>query len=49
MAAVTFCDTTDHCLRLLRQHPRLAELAAFAFDFDLAQAERARGLHASLR
>ncbi|WP_406441903.1 hypothetical protein OHB00_38430 [Streptomyces sp. NBC_00631] len=29
---------TDHCLRLLRQHPRLAELAAFPFDFDLDRA-----------
>ncbi|MGW7547730.1 hypothetical protein ACWGKQ_42505 [Streptomyces sp. NPDC054770] len=26
---------SDHCLRLLRQHRRLAELAAFPFDFDL--------------
>lgn len=38
MAAVTFCDMTDHCLRLLRQHRRLAELAAFPFDFDLDRA-----------
>ncbi|MFD4602289.1 hypothetical protein ACFWPQ_30200 [Streptomyces sp. NPDC058464] len=29
---------TDHCLRLLRQHRRLAELAAFPFNFDLARA-----------
>ncbi|MFK0281002.1 hypothetical protein ACIQVL_11125 [Streptomyces sp. NPDC090499] len=29
---------TDHCLRLLRQHRRLAELAAFPFDFDLNRA-----------
>ncbi|MFF4115985.1 hypothetical protein [Streptomyces sp. NPDC001714] len=29
---------TDHCLRLLRQHRRLAELAAFPFDFDLDRA-----------
>lgn len=27
VAAVTFCDMTDHALRLLRQDPRLAELA----------------------
>jgi len=32
---VTFCDMTDHALRLLRQHTHLAELAAFPFDFDL--------------
>ncbi|WP_406120797.1 hypothetical protein [Streptomyces sp. NBC_00989] len=30
---------TDHALRLLQQHPRLAELAAFPFDFDLDRAE----------
>ncbi|NUP21861.1 MAG: hypothetical protein HOZ81_38515 [Streptomyces sp.] len=29
---------TDHALRLLRQNPRLAELAAYPFDFDLARA-----------
>ncbi|GAA4053550.1 hypothetical protein [Streptomyces shaanxiensis] len=29
---------TDHALRLLRQNPRLAELAAFPFNFDLARA-----------
>ncbi|MGY5048681.1 hypothetical protein ACWDE0_24155 [Streptomyces sp. 900105755] len=29
---------TDHCLRLLRQHRRLAELAAYPFDFDLDRA-----------
>ncbi|MEU9451346.1 hypothetical protein [Streptomyces sp. NPDC048277] len=29
---------TDHCLRLLRQHRRLAELAAFPFNFDLDRA-----------
>ncbi|MFD4511081.1 hypothetical protein [Streptomyces sp. NPDC058457] len=29
---------TDDCLRLLRQHHRLAELAAFPFNFDLARA-----------
>ncbi|WP_369226296.1 hypothetical protein AB5J52_36615 [Streptomyces sp. R39] len=29
---------TDHCLRLLRQHRRLAELAAFPFGFDLDRA-----------
>ncbi|MGW7408136.1 hypothetical protein ACWGI9_31330 [Streptomyces sp. NPDC054833] len=29
---------TDLALRLLRQHDRLAELAAFPFDFDLARA-----------
>ncbi|KOV69279.1 hypothetical protein [Streptomyces sp. MMG1121] len=29
---------TDHALRLLRQHPRLAELAGFPFDFDLDRA-----------
>ncbi|MFE4670276.1 hypothetical protein ACFRI7_34855 [Streptomyces sp. NPDC056716] len=29
---------TDNALRLLRQHPRLAGLAAFPFDFDLARA-----------
>lgn len=38
MAAVTFCDMTDRALRLLRQDPRLAELAAFPFNFDLARA-----------
>lgn len=30
---------TDHALRLLRENPRLAELAAFPFDFDLDRAE----------
>ncbi|WP_367320175.1 hypothetical protein [Streptomyces sp. HUAS ZL42] len=30
---------TDHALRLLRQNPHLAELAAFPFDFDLRRAE----------
>ncbi|MFE6364475.1 hypothetical protein ACFVP3_31375 [Streptomyces sp. NPDC057806] len=29
---------TDHALRKLRQDPRLAELAAFPFDFDLSRA-----------
>lgn len=29
---------TDHALRLLRQDPRLAELAAFPFGFDLGRA-----------
>ncbi|MBW8794619.1 MAG: hypothetical protein JF597_13745 [Streptomyces sp.] len=29
---------TDHCLRLLRLHRRLAELAAFPFNFDLGRA-----------
>ncbi|MEU9331673.1 hypothetical protein AB0D49_00725 [Streptomyces sp. NPDC048290] len=29
---------TDNALRLLRQHPRLAGLAAFPFDFDLDRA-----------
>ncbi|WP_031486885.1 hypothetical protein [Streptomyces bicolor] len=29
---------TDHALRLLRQQPRLAELAAFPFNFDLGRA-----------
>ncbi|MEU9406977.1 hypothetical protein AB0E08_15010 [Streptomyces sp. NPDC048281] len=29
---------TDDCLRLLRQHRRLAELAAFPFNFDLDRA-----------
>lgn len=38
MVAVTFCDMTDDCLRLLRQHRRLAELAAFPFNFDLDRA-----------
>ncbi|MFI9767892.1 hypothetical protein ACIHJG_13645 [Streptomyces sp. NPDC052415] len=28
---------TDHALRKLRQDPRLAELAAFPFDFDLSR------------
>lgn len=37
---VTFCDMTDHALRLLRQDRRLAELAAFPFDFDLDRAAR---------
>ncbi|MCX4578243.1 hypothetical protein OHB41_34655 [Streptomyces sp. NBC_01571] len=32
---------TDHALRLLRENPRLAELAAFPFDFDLGRAEHA--------
>jgi hypothetical protein len=35
---ITFCDMTDHALRLLRQDRRLAELAAFPFDFDLDRA-----------
>jgi hypothetical protein len=39
VAAVTFCDMTDHALRLLRQHAHLAELAAFPFDFDLDRAD----------
>ncbi|WP_018564388.1 hypothetical protein [Streptomyces sp. PsTaAH-124] len=30
---------SDHLLRLLRDSPRLAELAAFPFEFDLAGAE----------
>ena len=30
---------TDHALRLLRQDARLADLAAFPFDFDLRRAE----------
>ncbi|MER7921913.1 hypothetical protein ABTY96_02060 [Streptomyces sp. NPDC096057] len=30
---------TDHALRLLREHPHLAELAASPFDFDLDRAE----------
>ena len=30
---------TDHALRLLRQDPRLADLAAFPFAFDLRRAE----------
>ncbi|MET7680755.1 hypothetical protein [Streptomyces sp. NPDC005423] len=30
---------SDHALELLRLHPRLAELAAFPFDFDLVRAE----------
>ncbi|WP_155058783.1 hypothetical protein [Streptomyces blattellae] len=30
---------TDHALRLLRQDPHLAELAAFPFNFDLARAD----------
>ncbi|MGW3623300.1 hypothetical protein [Streptomyces sp. NPDC000880] len=30
---------TEHALDALRRRPRLAQLAAFAFDFDL---ERAR-------
>ena len=38
MGDVTFCDMTDHALRLLRQDRRLAELAAFPFDFDLDRA-----------
>ncbi|MGC9543465.1 hypothetical protein [Streptomyces sp. UG1] len=29
---------TDHALRLLRENPRLAELAAFPFDFDISRA-----------
>ncbi|MER6732274.1 hypothetical protein [Streptomyces puniciscabiei] len=33
---------TDHALRLLRQHPHLAELAALPFEFDL---DRARHGH----
>lgn len=39
MVAVTFCDMTDHALRLLRENPRLAELAAFPFNFDLDRAD----------
>ena len=39
VAAVTFSDMTDHALRLLRQHPHLAELAVFPFDFDLDRAD----------
>lgn len=38
VVAVTFCDMTDRALRLLRQSPHLAELAAFPFNFDLARA-----------
>ncbi|MFG2955222.1 hypothetical protein ACGF5O_15985 [Streptomyces sp. NPDC048291] len=34
---------TDDCLRLLRQHRRLAELAAFPFDFDLDRAAHGHG------
>ncbi|MER5791567.1 hypothetical protein [Streptomyces sp. NPDC001980] len=34
---------TDHCLRLLRQHRRLAELAAFPFNFDLDRAADGHG------
>jgi hypothetical protein len=30
---------TDHALRLLRENPRLAELAAFPFNFDLTRAD----------
>lgn len=30
---------SDHALRLLRETPRLAELAAFPFDFDLDRAD----------
>ncbi|MFD3926729.1 hypothetical protein [Streptomyces sp. NPDC058614] len=30
---------TDHALRRLRENPRLAELAAFPFSFDLARAD----------
>jgi NTP pyrophosphatase (non-canonical NTP hydrolase) len=30
---------TDHALRLLRENPRLAELAAFPFHFDLDRAD----------
>lgn len=30
---------TDHALRLLRENPHLAELAAFPFNFDLARAD----------
>lgn len=39
VAAVTFCDMTDHALRLLRQDAHLTELAAFPFDFDLRRAD----------
>lgn len=39
VGAVTFCDMTDDALRTLRQNPRLADLAAFPFDFDLSRAE----------
>lgn len=41
VAAVTFGDMTDRALRLLRENPRLAELAAFPFSFDLDRAEHA--------
>ncbi|WP_046732643.1 hypothetical protein, partial [Streptomyces humi] len=34
---------SDDCLRLLRQHRRLAELAAFPFDFDLDRAADGHG------
>ncbi|MFJ8003835.1 hypothetical protein [Streptomyces fagopyri] len=35
---------TDHALRLLRENPRLAELAALPFGFDLARAEHAEAV-----
>ncbi|CCK26652.1 hypothetical protein BN159_2273 [Streptomyces davaonensis JCM 4913] len=34
---------TDHALRTLRQNPRLAELAAFPFEFDLSRADGGHG------
>lgn len=43
MVAVTFCDMTDRALRLLRQNPRLAQLAAFPFNFDLDRAAHGHG------
>lgn len=39
MPAVTFGGMSDHALRLLREQPHLAELAAFPFNFDLARAD----------
>lgn len=38
VAAVTFSDMTDLALRALRENPRLAELAAYPFNFDIGRA-----------
>lgn len=38
VAAVTFSDMTDHALRVLRENPRLAALAAYPFNFDIGRA-----------
>ncbi|MEU9167510.1 hypothetical protein AB0D34_06885 [Streptomyces sp. NPDC048420] len=40
VGAVTFCDMTEHALRILRQDPPLVELAASPFDFDVSRAAR---------